>query len=84
MKRGVYETKTQPNKATFKYELEGKLFLVVAKVEGKDETITGKHCSVFDYTGNKIVTIDAYKNNPKVICKNKEAYFVVITMRQNN
>ena len=34
----------------------------MAKVESKeDEKITGKRYPVFDYTGNKIVTIDAYK-----------------------
>ena len=33
----------------------------MAKVEGQDGTIIGKHCPVFDYTEKKIVTIDAYK-----------------------
>ena len=62
MKIGVYETNNQPKKATFKYEQEGRFFLVVAKVESKsDGTITGKRCPVFDYTGKKIVTVDAYK-----------------------
>ena len=53
-------------KATFKYEQEGRFCLDVAKIEGKNGTITGKQCPVFDYTGKKIVTIDAYK---KEICK---------------
>ena len=61
VKRGVYETNNQPKKANFKYEQEGQLRLGVAKVESKDGTITGKRCPVFDYTENKIVTIDAYK-----------------------
>ena len=39
-------------------------------------------CPVFGYTGKKIVTIDAYKKNPKWIRKNKEDYFVVVTMGQ--
>ena len=34
----------------------------MAKVENKEDgTITGKRCPVLDYTGNKIVAIDAYK-----------------------
>ena len=45
VKRGVYETNNQPNKATFKY----------------DGKITGKGCPVFDYTDKKIVAIDAYE-----------------------
>ena len=61
VKRGVYETNNQLKKATFKYEQEGRFCLGVAEVESKDVTITGKRCPVFDYTENKIVTIDAYK-----------------------
>ena len=61
VKRGVYETKNLPNKATFKYEEEGRFCLGVAKVENQDATITGKCCPVFDYTEKKIVTISAYK-----------------------
>ena len=62
VKRGVYETKNQPKKATFKYNQEGIFCLGVAKVEIKEDgTIKGKLCPVFDYTGKKIVTIDAYK-----------------------
>ena len=62
MGRGVYETNNQPKKATFKYKQEGRFCLGVAKVESKEDgTITGKRCPVFDYTGKKIVTIDAYK-----------------------
>ena len=48
-------------KATFKYEQEGQFCLEVAKVESKDGKITGKRCLVFNYTGKKIVKIDAYK-----------------------
>ena len=33
----------------------------MSKVESQDGTIIGKRCPVFDYTENKIVTIDAYK-----------------------
>ena len=62
MGRGVYETNNQPKKATFKYGKEGRFSLGVAKVERKEYgKITGKLCPVFDYTGKKIVTIDAYK-----------------------
>ena len=61
VKRGVYETKNLPKKATFKYEQEGRFRIGVDKVESKDGKITGKRCLVFDYTENKIVTIDAYK-----------------------
>ena len=61
MKRGVYETKNQPKKATFNYEQEGRFCIGVAKAESKYGTITGKHCLVLDYIEKKIVTIDAYK-----------------------
>ena len=61
MKRGVYETNNHPKKATFKYKQEEIFCLVVAKVESKDGTITGKRCPVFDYTENKNFTIDPYK-----------------------
>ena len=61
MERGVYNTNNQPKKETFKYEQEGRLCLRVAKVEGQDSTIIGKRCPVFDYTEEKIFTINAYK-----------------------
>ena len=61
MERGVYDTNNQSNKATFKYEQEGRFCLGVAKVESTDRTIIGKRCPVFDYTEKKIVTIDSYK-----------------------
>ena len=62
MERGVYDTNKQLNRATFKYEQEGQFFLGVAKVRSEEDgTITGKHYTVFDYTINKIFTIDAYK-----------------------
>ena len=61
VKRGVYETNNQPKKSNFKYEQEGRLYIGVAKVEIKDVTITGERCLMFEYTGNKIGTIDAYK-----------------------
>ena len=61
MERGVYNTKNQPKRATFKYEQEGRFCLVVAKVESQDGTIIGKRCPMFDYTDKKIVTMDAYK-----------------------
>ena len=60
---GIYETKNQPKKSTFKYEKEGQLCLRVAKVEGKEYgTITGNCYPVFDYTGEKFFMMDAYKN----------------------
>ena len=59
----VYETNNQPKKATFNYEQEGPFCLGLAEVESKEYgTVTGKRCPVFNYTGKKIVTIDAYKN----------------------
>ena len=39
----------------------------MAKVESKEDgTITGKRCPVFDYTGKKNFTIDAYKNKSEI------------------
>ena len=62
MERGFYETNNQPKKVTFKYEQEGRFCLGVDKVQSKEDgTITGKRCPLLDYTGKKIVTIDAYK-----------------------
>ena len=52
----------------------------MAKVESKYGRITGKRLPVFDYTEKKIVTIYAYKKNSEWVRKNKEAYFVVVTM----
>ena len=81
MERGVYNTNNQPKRATFKYEKEGRFCQGVSKVEIQDGTITGKRCPVFDYTEKKIFTIDTLqKINPEQICKNKEDYFVVVTM----
>ena len=59
MWKEVYDTNNQPNRASFKYEQEGRFFLGVAKVEIQDGTIIGKRCPVFDYTEKKIFTIDA-------------------------
>ena len=61
VKNGQYGKNNQPKKATFKYEQEGRFCLDVAKIESKNGTITGKQCTIFEYTGKKIVTIDAYK-----------------------
>ena len=61
VKNGRYGTNNQPKKATFKYEQEVRFCLGVAKIESNNGTITGKLCPVFEYTGKKIVTIDAYK-----------------------
>ena len=61
VKTGTYDMSNQPKKATSKYEQEGILCLGVAKIESKDGTITGKWCPVFDYSGENIATIDAYK-----------------------
>ena len=85
LERGVYDTNNQPKRESFKYEQEGQLCLGVAKVEIQDGTIIGKSCPVFDYTEKKIVTIDALqKRNHERICKNKEAYFVVVIMGRKN
>ena len=84
-KTGVYETKNQTKKTTFKYEQEQIFCLGLAKVESKNGTITGKHCLVFDYIDKNIFTIDALqKRNPKWIRKNEEAYFVFVTMGRKN
>ena len=61
VKSGKYYTNNQPKKATFKYKQEGRLCLNVASIESKEGTITGKRCPVFGYTGENIVTIDAYQ-----------------------
>ena len=62
VKRGVYEANNQPKKANVKYKQEGHFCLGVAKIESKEYgTIIGKRCPVLDYTGKKIVMIDAYK-----------------------
>ena len=58
---GKYDTNNQPQKVTFKYEQEGRFCLGVSKTESKNGKITGKQCPVFDYSGEKIVTTDAYK-----------------------
>ena len=42
VKTGKYNTNNQPKKATFKYEKDGRLYLGVANIKGKDGTITGK------------------------------------------
>ena len=61
VKSGKYYTNNQPKKSTFKYEQEGRLCLNVARIESKEGTITGKLSPVFGYTGENIVTIDAYQ-----------------------
>ena len=61
MLKTVNMTRKPTEKATFKYEQKGMFCLVVAKIESKNGTITGKTCPVFDYSGGKIVTIDAHK-----------------------
>ena len=61
VKNGKYDTKNQQEKATFKYEQEGRFCRGVEKIESKNGKITGKQCPVFDYTNKKIVTIGAYK-----------------------
>ena len=62
VERGVYNKNNQTNKATLKYNQEEIFCLRVAKVESKEDgTITGKRYPVFNCTGKKIVTIDAYK-----------------------
>ena len=61
VKNGKYDMNNQPKKSTFKHEQEGKFNLGVAKIKSKNGTITCKRCPVFDYSGGKIVNIDAYK-----------------------
>ena len=58
---GEYDTNNQPKKATFKYEQEGRFCFGVANIKSKDGTITGKQFPIFDYSGGKIVIIDAYQ-----------------------
>ena len=48
VERGVYDTKNQPKRASFKYEQEVRFCIGVAKVESKYGTIIGKRCTVFD------------------------------------
>ena len=72
MERVVYNTNNQPKRATFKYEQEGLFCLGVAKVEGQAVKIIGKR----DRCLQKI--------NEDRIGKNKEAYFVVVTMGRKN
>ena len=61
VKSGKYDTNNQPKKSTFKYKQGVRLRFNVARIESKEGTITGKQCPVFGYTGEKIVTIDAYQ-----------------------
>ena len=61
VKIGKYDTKNQPKKETFKYKQEVRLCLNVARIESKEGMITGKRCPVFGYTGENIVTIDAFQ-----------------------
>ena len=61
VKTGKYDTNNQPKKSTFKYEQEKRFCLCVAKIKGKNGMIIGKRCPVFDYSGEKIVIIDACK-----------------------
>ena len=61
VKTGKYDTNNQPRNSTLKYKQEERFRFGVAKIESKNGTITGKRCPVFDYSGKKIVTIDAYK-----------------------
>ena len=54
VERGVYDTNNQPKRASFKYEQEGRFCFGVAKVENQDGAISGKRCTVFNYTEKKI------------------------------
>ena len=60
-KNGEYGTNNQLENTTLKFEQEGRFCFGVANIEGKNGTIIGKGCPVFDYSGENIVTIDAYK-----------------------
>ena len=56
VERGVYDTKNQLKRATFKYEQEGRFCLGVAKAERKEDgTITGKRCPVFYFIGGNFL-----------------------------
>ena len=46
--------KIKNKKATFKYEKKGILCLGVTKIEILDVKLTGKCCTVFDYTGENL------------------------------
>ena len=59
VKNDKYDTNNQPKQSSLKYEQEGRFCLGVANIESKHWTITGKRCPVFEYSGKKIVTIDA-------------------------
>ena len=48
VERGVYDTKNQLKRATFKYKQEGQFCIGLAKVESKYGRIIGKRCTVFD------------------------------------
>ena len=51
VKNGKYGMNNQPKKDTFKYEQEGRFCLSLAKIEGRNGTVIGKRCPVFEYTG---------------------------------
>ena len=61
VERGVYNTNNQPQKATIKYNPEGRFCLGVDKLESQHGTIIGKFCPMFDYTEKQIFTIDSFK-----------------------
>ena len=61
VKNGKYDRNNQPKKATFNYKQNGRFCLCVSNIKSKNGTITVKRCPLFDYSGEKIVTIDAYK-----------------------
>ena len=62
MEGSVYDTTNQTERATIKYEQEGRFCLGVARAESKEDgTMKGKRCPVFDYTGKKIFTINTFK-----------------------
>ena len=49
VKKVKYVTNNQPKKSIIKYEQGGRFCLGVYNIEGKNGTITGKRCPVFDY-----------------------------------
>ena len=51
----------QPKNVTFKYEKEERLCLGIENIFTLGGKTTRNNCPVFDYTGKKISTIDAYK-----------------------
>ena len=61
LENGIYDMNNKPKKATFKYEEEGRFYIVVAKVKVLYGKRTVKRCPVFGFMGKNIFTIDSYR-----------------------